>query len=155
MTPDGAAGLVSRLHRSTGRVYPVGMEVVCPQCWEPIPWLRRVLGDLPGLGWTCKRCGARLRWHPSNYFLRLIPFVVYAVFFGLLRWARLPMTAEYLTLILATIPLICVLALIGQRVQIVEFGAGHCRNCGYDLTGLTSGRCPECGAPTDSDGVSS
>ena len=23
---------------------------------------------------------------------------------------------------------------------------GHCR-CGYNLTGLTSGRCPECGAP--------
>ena len=23
---------------------------------------------------------------------------------------------------------------------------GHCRSCGYDLTGNTSGRCPECGA---------
>jgi hypothetical protein len=23
--------------------------------------------------------------------------------------------------------------------------AGHCRACGYDLTGVTSGRCPECG----------
>ena len=22
---------------------------------------------------------------------------------------------------------------------------GHCRNCGYNLTGNTSGRCPECG----------
>ncbi|HVP12160.1 MAG TPA: hypothetical protein VMV94_13365 [Phycisphaerae bacterium] len=22
---------------------------------------------------------------------------------------------------------------------------GHCRRCGYDLTGNTSGRCPECG----------
>ena len=25
---------------------------------------------------------------------------------------------------------------------------GHCRNCGYDLTGNTSGRCPECGRGT-------
>lgn len=25
---------------------------------------------------------------------------------------------------------------------------GHCRNCGYDLTGNISGRCPECGEPT-------
>ena len=25
---------------------------------------------------------------------------------------------------------------------------GHCRNCGYDLTGNTSGRCPECGKGT-------
>ena len=23
---------------------------------------------------------------------------------------------------------------------------GHCRRCGYDLTGNVSGRCPECGA---------
>ena len=23
--------------------------------------------------------------------------------------------------------------------------AGHCRNCGYNLTGNVSGRCPECG----------
>jgi hypothetical protein len=26
--------------------------------------------------------------------------------------------------------------------------AGHCRKCGYDLTGNVSGRCPECGVPT-------
>ena len=25
---------------------------------------------------------------------------------------------------------------------------GHCRKCGYDLTGNVSGRCPECGEPT-------
>ncbi len=24
---------------------------------------------------------------------------------------------------------------------------GHCRNCGYNLTGNVSGRCPECGTP--------
>lgn len=27
--------------------------------------------------------------------------------------------------------------------------AGHCISCGYNLTGNTSGRCPECGMPTD------
>jgi hypothetical protein len=26
-----------------------------------------------------------------------------------------------------------------------RFPAGHCRQCGYDLTGNVSGRCPECG----------
>ena len=25
---------------------------------------------------------------------------------------------------------------------------GHCQECGYDLTGNTSGRCPECGKGT-------
>jgi hypothetical protein len=29
-------------------------------------------------------------------------------------------------------------------------GAGHCAGCGYDLTGNTSGRCPECGAAATS-----
>ncbi|UCE59849.1 MAG: hypothetical protein JSU63_20695 [Phycisphaerales bacterium] len=24
---------------------------------------------------------------------------------------------------------------------------GHCRKCGYDMTGNLSGNCPECGAP--------
>ncbi len=27
-----------------------------------------------------------------------------------------------------------------------HFPPGHCRNCGYDLTGNVSGRCPECGS---------
>ena len=26
---------------------------------------------------------------------------------------------------------------------------GHCQNCGYNLTGNVSGRCPECGEPTE------
>jgi len=26
---------------------------------------------------------------------------------------------------------------------------GHCRQCGYDLTGNESGRCPECGQPLE------
>lgn len=29
-----------------------------------------------------------------------------------------------------------------------RYGPGHCRRCGYDLTGNTSGRCPECGETT-------
>jgi hypothetical protein len=32
----------------------------------------------------------------------------------------------------------------GDRV----LGPGHCRQCGYDLTGNVTGRCPECGTPT-------
>ncbi len=27
-----------------------------------------------------------------------------------------------------------------------KFPRGHCRRCGYSLTGLTEARCPECGA---------
>lgn len=30
-----------------------------------------------------------------------------------------------------------------------RIGPGRCRNCGYDLTGNVSGRCPECGAAAE------
>jgi hypothetical protein len=29
-----------------------------------------------------------------------------------------------------------------------RFSPGHCRKCGYNLTGNVTGRCPECGTPT-------
>lgn len=32
------------------------------------------------------------------------------------------------------------------------FPSGHCRQCGYDLTGNVSGRCPECGTPLKREG---
>jgi len=31
------------------------------------------------------------------------------------------------------------------RLDRRRFPAGHCQECGYDLTGNVSGRCPECG----------
>jgi hypothetical protein len=30
-----------------------------------------------------------------------------------------------------------------------RFPPGHCQNCGYNLTGNVSGRCPECGTPIE------
>jgi hypothetical protein len=30
--------------------------------------------------------------------------------------------------------------------------AGHCRRCGYNLTGNVSGVCPECGTPVPEQG---
>jgi len=32
---------------------------------------------------------------------------------------------------------------------------GHCGNCGYNLTGNVSGRCPECGAATETTTLTS
>ena len=46
------------------------------------------------------------------------------------------------------LPGACVGALIARRGRRV-IPAGHCQTCAYDLTGNTSGTCPECG--TDSD----
>ena len=32
-----------------------------------------------------------------------------------------------------------------------KFPRGHCRRCGYNLTGLTEARCPECGTEFEKD----
>ena len=42
------------------------------------------------------------------------------------------------------LPLCLALAVIWWRDR--SHQADHCQTCGYDLTGNTSGRCPECGA---------
>ncbi len=35
---------------------------------------------------------------------------------------------------------------IATRAERHRIPPGHCRKCGYNLTGNVSGRCPECGA---------
>jgi hypothetical protein len=53
-----------------------------------------------------------------------------------------------------TIPLwmpfmaIAALTLCFWRLDRRRIPAGHCKKCGYNLTGNVSGRCPECGEPT-------
>jgi hypothetical protein len=34
-----------------------------------------------------------------------------------------------------------------HRSSVRRHPPGHCKKCGYDLTGNESGRCPECGQP--------
>lgn len=34
-----------------------------------------------------------------------------------------------------------------------RFPPGHCQKCGYDLTGNTTGVCPECGQPAEPKGA--
>ena len=49
--------------------------------------------------------------------------------------------------------LFCLLAVVAVATVVLflldhrhRLPPGHCKNCGYDLTGNTSGRCPVCGA---------
>jgi hypothetical protein len=39
--------------------------------------------------------------------------------------------------------------LVSRRLTPKGPKPGHCHKCDYDLTGNTSGRCPECGTPFD------
>lgn len=37
--------------------------------------------------------------------------------------------------------------LIFKGIQSARYSRGVCGNCAYDLTGIMSGTCPECGTP--------
>jgi hypothetical protein len=43
-------------------------------------------------------------------------------------------------------------AVAGWRRRAASRRRGHCRHCGYDLTGNVSGVCPECGIPSGASG---
>ena len=59
------------------------------------------------------------------------------------RFFALPLYAVFLAVALPTL-LVCRF--------VPEFPRGHCRRCGYNLTGLTEARCPECGQPFEARG---
>ncbi len=44
-------------------------------------------------------------------------------------------------------------ALLFWRGRLIRHPPGHCRKCGYNLTGNVSGVCPECGKPCETDTV--
>ena len=81
-------------------------------------------------------------------------FVFIAVAFGALAWSFVE--GDFSVLYVASnshseLPLfyLPVLLLLGTIAWILTRKTpkpGHCRKCGYDLTGNVSGRCPECGA---------
>ena len=54
------------------------------------------------------------------------------------RWFYVPLVPLFAVLCSATITL----AIVEHRLRP---GPRECRECGYDLTGNTTGRCPECG----------
>ena len=56
-----------------------------------------------------------------------------------------------------TVPLYAVFAVVALPTLLVwrlvpKFPPGHCRRCGYNLTGLPEPRCPECGQPFEPRG---
>jgi hypothetical protein len=44
-------------------------------------------------------------------------------------------------------------AFVPRRLRRRPCQLGHCRRCGYDLTGNVSGVCPECGSPVATSGA--
>lgn len=62
------------------------------------------------------------------------------------RWHVLVVTICQLPTLVTTLATYAILPVIWSRHQVRRRRRkGHCQRCGYDLTGNTSGVCPECG----------
>ena len=101
-------------------------------------WMEGYINPRTTRGWTCHRFpGFPLPWRQQ---------------FGL----QLPtIFGRYDPCRYASIPLWTFLCLVGGPTAVLfcrdrRPKPGHCRTCGYDLTGNESGVCPECGTPNES-----
>lgn len=56
-------------------------------------------------------------------------------------------------LLVATMVALTLVTTEMEGVALIEYGPGHCQDCGYNLTGLTSARCPECGRTLEAEEV--
>ena len=132
------------------------MPVRCPHCDHLPPrgkrWIRRV-ARIP---WRCGACGAAVVFR-SNVSRRLVAVVgVYIATFCL------TVLLERVVVVPVSVWNVVAMLLVGT-VLVFRFGPGtwqtrhglgHCAGCGYDLTGLTSSRCPECGAAVEATDAS-
>lgn len=96
-------------------------------------WAERSRGEKPS-SWEIKRSSyARSRVFWPYYFNDEIDY-------------GLRVMNVFIPLWLPLLPLLILAAVVIYRDR-TRRPPGHCRKCGYDLKGNTTGRCPECGTP--------
>lgn len=129
----------------------------CPNCRRPLPFKRRFHKT-----WTCEQCGSTLTFGGVKPLLpRFAAFAIcVVVVFPLLsaliaavsplhrapRWFyfQLPL------LLLVAYPFVKLVDRFMHRTVVILDRTGvHCRQCGYDLEGNVSGKCPECGTAAE------
>jgi hypothetical protein len=146
----GVAGFLMFMLGGASLVLVVGELVRIPQVVEAIAGIG--LGTGGGI-YLFERTRRRLRRTPASIQLRallLVPMgcvaplaaAAAAIAAGMLVWPELLLPALGLIGVLAIVWLpgfyLCAERRIPEHL-------GHCLHCGYDLAGLTSGICPECG----------
>jgi hypothetical protein len=89
-------------------------------------------GEFGRPGWTIEDKVARMPLLPSSVREHFPPY-------GTICWIVIPL---WIPLVL----LAGIIAYLWWRDR-HRYRPGHCRTCGYDLTGNVSGVCPECGTP--------
>lgn len=127
------------------------MACTCPQCNHPVSWSRRIFGAHLWARWSCRNCGAELKWSSRHRWFAMMPATAAIVLIGVCatKWP----VPIYATILIAIIVLaLMILTLLIDRPEVVKFGRGVCILCGYHLEGISPGAdgsrlCPECGAP--------
>ncbi len=122
--------------------------VECPRCRTRGAKPRIVQSVFFRARWKCANCGSILTFSFKRWRWAVVVLVVdaFALTMGsqLLRQWSAP---DWAGLFLATING-GVLGLFGSQIlkPVVDVPRGrHCAGCGYNLRGMTSERCPECG----------
>lgn len=124
-------------------------QMRCPNCGEKQSWTT-LIGNFnePAI---CRRCNAILQ--PDWSWKTLLPQVITGVIIaGTLIWFEdeLPFAIEWMV-VLSAIPWAILYYIIMPYALPMKFAqhprARACTNCGYDLYGVKSDACPECGEP--------
>ncbi len=125
------------------------MAMACPNCKHPILILDRLLRQYP-----CKRCGVLLkapdRLHGfAAYILFLFALLGIPIFHSVAVQFRgyLPFWSVP-TFYVALIGILTTFYIAKRFFYTPELATtigGYCMQCGYDMTGNQSKRCPECG----------
>lgn len=123
--------------------------IECPNCRREIARLR-IFTRTAWSRWHCVGCGSLLGVDTKRRLLAMIPwvFIVVVLLFVLeiVQWG-----------LLFAIPVLLGLALanffVFDRVVLIQRTGRRCRQCGYDLTGQSDDRCPECGGAFDTEQI--
>ena len=119
--------------------------VECPNCRQGITRMR-LFWRTAWSRWRCPGCGALLGTDTKRRLLAIGPWI--AIMFILLFVFRAANLGAPFVLPVLLGAAIVNFALF-DRIVLHERTGFRCRRCGYDLTGQSDDRCPECGETFD------
>ena len=121
------------------------MALECPNCREHVSFFRAFRTPAWG-SFACRACGSILSISLRRRLLAVgIWFAILLLTIELLQLYTLGrlFTYGFMGCAMLLVFHVC------ETIVLLERRAFTCRQCGYDLQGLTDERCPECGAPFD------